>query len=51
MTKKDDLTKGKARIKQLLKENKYQENNTVFKRITINLSLTHLQQQALEIQD
>ena len=52
ITIKDDSTKGKARIKQVLKENKYQENiSAIFKRITNNHSLPQSQQQAVEIQE
>ena len=49
---KDDLHKENARIKQVLKENGYQESiiSTVFKRITSNHSFPQSQQQAVEIQ-
>ena len=51
---KDDLIKGSARIKQVLKENGYQENiiNKIFKRISNNQSLSQSQQtQATDIQE
>ena len=43
----DDLHKRNARIKQVLKENGYQESiiSKIFKRITINHSLSQSQQQ------
>ena len=42
---KDDLHKENARIKQVLKENGYQESiiSKIFKRITNNHSLPHSQ--------
>ena len=47
ITNKDDLTKENARIKQLLKENGYQESiiSNIFKTITNNPSLSQSQQQ------
>ena len=47
ITNKDDLHKENARIKQVLKENGYQESiiSKIFKRITNNHSLPQLQQQ------
>ena len=47
ITSKDDLHKENARIKQVLKENGYQESiiSKIFKRITNNHSLPQLQQQ------
>ena len=55
ITKKDDLTKGNARIKGALDENRYQENiaSNIMKRITYNQSLSQSQQQtpAIDIQD
>ena len=47
ITNKDDLDKENARIKQVLKENGYQESiiSKIFKRITNNHSLSQLQQQ------
>ena len=47
VTNKDDLHEENARIKQVLKENGYQESiiSKVFKRITNNHSLPQLQQQ------
>ena len=47
ITIKDDLHKENARIKQVLKENGYQESiiSKIFKRITNNHSLPQLQQQ------
>ena len=52
---KGDLHKENARIKQVLKENGYQESiiSKTFKRITINYSLPHSQQltQATDIQE
>ena len=47
ITNKDDIHKENARIKQLLKENGYQESiiSKIFTRITNNHSLPHLQQQ------
>ena len=47
VTNKDDLTKENPRIKQRLKENGCQESiiSKIFKRITINHSLSHSQQQ------
>ena len=46
ITYKDDLHKESARIKQVLKENGYQEsiNSKIFKRITNNHSLPQSQQ-------
>ena len=46
ITNKDDLYKENARIKQVLKENGYQESfiSKIFKRITNNHSLPQLQQ-------
>ena len=56
ITNKDDLHKEKARIKQVLKENGYQESiiNKIFRRVTNNHS--HLPQsqqltQAIDIQE
>ena len=55
ITNKDDLHKENARIKQVLKENGYQESiiSEIFKRITNNHSLSSLQQQmqATDIQE
>ena len=55
ITNKDDLLKEDARIKQVLKENGYQESiiSKIFKRITNNHSLPQLQQQmqAADIQE
>ena len=55
ITNKDDLHKEIARIKQVLKENGYQESiiSKIFKRITNNHSLPQLQQQtqAADIQE
>ena len=55
ITNKDDLHKENARIKQVLKENGYQESiiSKIFKRITNNHSLPQLQQQtqATDIQE
>ena len=52
---KDDLHKENTRIKQVLKENGYQENiiSKIFKRITNNHSLPQLRQQmqAADIQE
>ena len=52
---KDDLTEGKARIKQALKENRYQENivSNIMKRITNTQSFSQSQQQkqATDVQD
>ena len=47
ITNKDYLTKENARIKQVLKENGYQESfiSKIFKRITNNYSLSRSQQQ------
>ena len=47
ITNKDDLHKENTRIKQVLKENGYQEsiNSKIFQRITNNHSLPQLQQQ------
>ena len=47
ITNKDDLHKENARIKQVLKDNGYQETiiSKIFKRITSNHSLPQLQQQ------
>ena len=47
ITNKDDLTKESARIKQVLKENGYEESiiSKIFKRITNNHSLSQPQQQ------
>ena len=47
MSNKDDLIKENAKIKQVLKDNGYQESiiSKIFKRITNNLSLSHPQQQ------
>ena len=47
ITNKDDLTKENARIKQVLKENGYQESiiSKIFKRITNHHSLSQSQQQ------
>ena len=46
ITNKDDLHKENVGIKQLLKENGYQESiiNKIFRRITINHNLPQLQQ-------
>ena len=45
ITNKDDLTKENARIKQVVKENGYQESiiSKIFKRITNNHSLSQSQ--------
>ena len=55
ITNKDDLHKENARIKQVLKENGYQESiiSKIFKRITNNHSSPQLQQQtqAADIQE
>ena len=55
ITNKDDLHKENARIKQVLKENGYQESiiNKIFSRITNNHSLPQSQQltQATDIQE
>ena len=55
ITNKDDLHKENARIKQVLKENGYQESiiSKIFKKITNNHSLPQLQQQtqATDIQE
>ena len=55
ITNKDDLTKESGRIKQVLKENGYQESiiSKIFKRITNNHSLSQPQQQtqATDIQE
>ena len=55
ITNKDDLHKENARIKQVLKENGYQESiiNKIFRRITNNHSLPQSQQltQATDIQE
>ena len=55
ITNKDDLTKESARIKQVLKENGYEESiiSKIFKRITNNHSLSQPQQQrqATDIQE
>ena len=55
ITNKDDLDKENARIKQVLKENGYQESiiSKIFKRITNNHSLPQSQQQmqATDIQE
>ena len=55
ITNKDDLHKENARIKQVLKENGYQESiiSKIFKRITNNHSLPQSQQltQATDIQE
>ena len=55
ITNKDDLQKEKARIKEVLKENGYQESiiNKIFRRITNNHSLPQSQQlrQATDIQE
>ena len=55
ITNKDDLHKENARIKQLLKENGYQESiiSKIFKRITKNHNLPQSQQltQATDIQE
>ena len=54
ITNKDDLTQENARIKQVLKENGYQESiiSKIFKRITNNHSLSQSQQaQATDIQE
>ena len=55
ITNKADLHKENARIKQVLKENGYQESiiSKIFKRITYNHSLPQLQQQtqAADIQE
>ena len=46
ITNKDDLHKENARIKQVLKENRYQESiiNKIFRRIANNHSLSQSQQ-------
>ena len=55
ITNKDDLTKESVRIKQVLKENGYEESiiSKIFKRITNNHSLSQPQQQrqATDIQE
>ena len=55
ITNKDDLHKENVRIKQVLKENGYQESiiNKIFRRITNNHSLPQSQQltQATDIQE
>ena len=55
ITNKDDLYKENARIKQVLKENGYQESiiSKIFKRITNNHSLPQSNQltQATDIQE
>ena len=55
ITNNDDLTKESARIKQVLKENGYQESfiSKIFKKITNNhsLSQSQLQTQATDIQE
>ena len=55
ITNKDDLHKENARIKQVLKENRYQEGIIckIFRRITNNYSLPQSQQltQATDVQD
>ena len=55
ITNKDDLHKESATIKQVLKENRYQESiiSKIFRRITNNNSLSHSQQkmQATDIQE
>ena len=55
ITNKDDLHKENARIKQVLKQNGYQESiiSKIFNRITNNHSLPQLQQQmqAADIQE
>ena len=55
ITNKDDLHKENARIKQVLKENGYQESiiSKIFKRITNNHNLPQSQQfgQATDIQE
>ena len=55
ITNKDDLDKENARIKQVLKENGYQESiiSKIFKRITNNHSLpqSNQQTQATDIQE
>ena len=55
ITNKDDLHKENARIKQVLKENGYQESiiNKIFKRITNNHNLPQSQQltQATDMQE
>ena len=45
ITNKDDLHKERARIKQMLKENVYQESiiSKIFRRVTYNHSLTQSQ--------
>ena len=52
ITNKDDLHKENARIKQVLKENGYQESiiNKIFRRVTNNHSL-HLSQQLTQATD
>ena len=54
ITNEDDLDKENARIKQVLKENEYQENiiSKIFKRVTNNHSLPQSNQlmQATDIQ-
>ena len=47
ITSKDDLTKLNARINQILKESRYQENiaNNIFKVITNNPNLSQSKQQ------
>ena len=55
ITNKDDLHKENARIKQVLKENGYQENiiSKIFRKISNNHSLPHSQQltQVRDIQE
>ena len=55
ITNKDDLTNEKARIKPMLKENRYQLSifSKIFKRTANNHSLSHSQQQtqATDIQE
>ena len=41
ITNKDDLTKENARIKQVLKDNGYQETNYIRELLTITACLTH----------
>ena len=52
ITNKDDLHRGNARIKQVLKENGYQESiiSKIFRRITNNHSLP-LSQQLTQVKD
>ena len=51
ITYKDDLHKENARIKQVLKENRYRESiiNKIFRRITNNHSLPQSQQRKPQI--